>query len=128
MTQPCKLKAKVTLQGHGIMLQEIWLSFRLLSCEYRYPKSNAPLSLFTIKNFVLSQTDLNLNIASRIKPHVIQQNLTKLMLSNYDSILLAWVYCHKFLALNNQTLCYISMCICFMNIKCFIVYRTACVL
>ena len=32
MTQLCKLKDKVTLQGQGILRRCIWLSFVLLSC------------------------------------------------------------------------------------------------
>ena len=32
LVQLCKLKVKVTLQGHGILWLGIWLSFRLLSC------------------------------------------------------------------------------------------------
>ena len=33
MTQICKLKVKVTPQGHGILRRGIWLSSRLLSCS-----------------------------------------------------------------------------------------------
>ena len=32
MTQLCKLKVKVTLQGHRLLRRVIWLTFRLLSC------------------------------------------------------------------------------------------------
>ena len=45
MTQLCKLKVKVTLQGHGILLRGIWLSFRLLSCSVWYASQNDWLAM-----------------------------------------------------------------------------------
>ena len=55
------------------------------------------------------------SVASRIKPHVIQPNVTLLMLSNYFGQYIAGYYCMiywlKFFTLSNQTSCYKSKCI-----------------
>ena len=49
---------------------------------------------------------LNWSIASRIKLHVIQRNVTKFMMSNYFG-----QYCPKVLMLSNQTSRYEIKCI-----------------
>ena len=48
----------------------------------------------------------NWSIASRIKPQIIQRNVTYLMMSNYLQQYHS-IYCHNFLTLSNQTSLYL---------------------